>query len=57
MVIRLVLPDLRTGIVWSAGLCLKEAALGHLAHIQVTHFDCTVFGEEDICTLYVTVDD
>ena len=56
MVIRLVLPDLRACVVRGACLRLEEAALGDLADIEVTHFDCAVLGEEDIGTLDVTVD-
>ena len=44
MVIRLVLPDLRAGVVRGACLRLEEAALGDLADVEVAHFDCTVLG-------------
>ena len=56
MVIRLVLPDLRTGVIRGARLRLEEAALGDLTDIEVAHFDCAVLGQEDIGTLDVTVD-
>ena len=56
MVIRLVLPDLRAGVVRGARLRLEEATLGDLADVEVAHFDCAILSEEYVGTLDVTVD-
>ena len=56
MVIRLVLPDLRAGIIRGACLRLEEASLSNLADIEVAHLDSAVLGEEDVSTLNVSVD-
>ena len=47
----LVLPNLRWGVVWSASLCVHEASLLHLGHIEVTELDYILTCEEYVCTL------
>ena len=58
MVIWLVLPDFWAGIVRCSCLCLKEASpLSDFADVEVTKLENARLGEEQVCTLDVSVDD
>jgi hypothetical protein len=56
MVVGLVFPDLWACIVW--GTCLgAEETLCNLRHVEVTHLDHAIFGQEQIGAFDVPVDD
>ena len=57
VIIRFVLPDLRTCIVGCSCLCLENASLGYFRHIQISKLDHPIFCEEDVGTLDISVDD
>ena len=54
-IVRLVLPNLRAGVVRCARLRIQEALLGNLAHIQVTQFGCRILVQENVRTLHVSM--
>ena len=57
MVIGLILPHLRTGIVGCASLRLEETSLGHLTHVKVSQFEDALLRQKQVGTLDVPMHD
>jgi hypothetical protein len=55
VIIRLVLPDFRAGIVRSTSLGVKQTLFSNLRHIEVSKLGCVVFVKKNVCTLHVSV--
>jgi hypothetical protein len=58
VVVGLVAPDLGRGVVGRAGLCVEQAVLRDLRHVEVADLDLAlVRGEQNVGTLEVAVHD
>lgn len=56
-IIWLISPDLRTAVVWRTCLCVQDARLRHLGHVEIAKLQLAIFHQEDVCALDVPVDD
>lgn len=57
VVVGLVLPDLRRGVVGRAGLGVEEPFFGDLGDVHVAQLDRAILVEEDVGRLHVSVVD
>jgi hypothetical protein len=57
IVVGLVLPHLRAGVVGSACLGVEHAFLGDLGDVEVSQLGSAVLAHEDVGTLHVSVED
>ena len=56
LVIGLLLPDLRTGIVWGSRLGVQHAILRYFTHVQIPHLKCAIRALENVRRLQVPME-
>lgn len=55
-IVRLVIPDLRTSIVWSARLCIQEACLCYFGDIHIAKTSSAILFKKEISRFDVSVE-
>lgn len=55
--VRLIVPDLRTGVIRSPGLSMRQAILQFTRYVKVPNLDLITLSEEDVGWFQVAVDD
>lgn len=52
-VVGLVVPNLRTRIVWCSRLSIQHSSFSLFRHVKVSQFDVSVFAHKDIGSFYI----